>query len=88
MSIDKPNLRAASAVGAAGVLRAVTPSDSAALDAGTTRALFVGGEGAVAVEDSTGHVVVLESAAGQYHPIAVRRVLATGTTATAIVALY
>jgi hypothetical protein len=38
--------------------------------------------------DQSGGVAAFTSGDTQYHPISVRRVLATGTTASGIVALY
>ncbi len=68
-------------------LLAVTPAD-ADLAGGLTRGLFVGRAGTIAVRDSYGTTVTFTSADSQYHPIRVIRVLAAGTTATGIVALY
>lgn len=66
---------------------AVTPSDSQPL-AAVSRALYVGGSGALAVEMLSGATVTLaEAQAGMIYPLRVRRVLATGTTASGIVAL-
>lgn len=69
-------------------LAPVTPEDAAPLPQGPCRGLFVGEAGELAVEDLGGRVTTLLSGASQYHPIRVRRVLATGTTAARIVALY
>lgn len=80
--------RAQSSVGPAMMLAPVSPADDADLPGGATRAIFVGGAGDLTVLDSNGTAVTIVSAAHQYHPITVRRVLATGTTATAILALY
>lgn len=67
---------------------AVTPNDSTVLD--TTRGLWIGGAGDVAVymKGSTTSVTFAGIAAGTLIPIRVDRVLATGTTATSIVALW
>lgn len=68
-------------------LRTVTPSDGADL-ADLPKALFVGGAGTItliAADDSTS--VQLTVAAGALLPIRAKRVLATGTSATLIVAL-
>lgn len=67
---------------------AVTPSDTAKLTRHTNY-LFVGGAGNVAVEESdTGSATTFTGvAAGSILPIRVRAVLATGTTATNIVAI-
>lgn len=80
--------RAASPIGPARALVSVIPSDAADLPNGVTRSLFVGEAGLVAVIDADGNTAVLSSAAHQYHPIQVRRVLAAGTTAAGIVAPY
>ena len=69
-------------------LETVTPADGADLPGGLTRALFVGTSGSVVAQDRHGTTVTIASGASQYHPIRVARVLATGTTATGIVALY
>jgi hypothetical protein len=69
-------------------LAAVTPDDAADLPRGVCRSLYVAGAGVVVLDDMGGETVELISGATQYHPIHVRRVRATGTTATGIVALY
>lgn len=74
-------------------LVAVTPNDSADLTlpngfVGTTY-LYVGVSGDVAVVTAAGDSVTLKSvAAGYFHPVSVRKVLATGTTATDILAAF
>jgi len=88
MQNSRFSARAQSSVGPAMTLAPVSPADDADLPGGSTRAIFVGGAGDLTVMDAGGAAVTIVSAAHQYHPIAVRRVLATGTTATAIVALY
>lgn len=88
MSVHKPGSRAASITGPIERLDPVTPNDAADLPLGLTRALFVGVGGNVAVVDLHGTVVTLASADSQYHPLRVARVLASGTTATGVVALY
>lgn len=66
---------------------ALTPSDSVALSE-ATRALYVGGAGALRVAMVSGAVVTLAGAqAGQVYPLRVTQVLATGTTATGLVGL-
>lgn len=65
----------------------VTPDDDADL-ARASRALYVGSAGDLAVRMLTGETVTLAAVpAGSLLPLRVRRVLAAGTTATAIVAL-
>lgn len=66
----------------------VTPDNSNDL-AHVTRALFVGGSGNLNIDTADGDTVVLTGVvAGQILPIAVKRVRATNTTATNIVALW
>lgn len=75
-------------IGPATTLRAVTPDDDSDLPAGTTRAIHVGTAGTLTVMDMSGNVATLASLDAQYHPVRVCRILATGTTATNIVAMY
>lgn len=74
--IDGPASRAA----------AVTPSDTATIE--TTRGLWIGVDGNIAVlfEKDT-QAVTLKNATGML-PLRVKKVLSTGTTATDIIALY
>jgi hypothetical protein len=66
---------------------AVTPNDSTDLSE-TTRALYVGTAGSVAAVMASGASVSFGTvASGTVLPVRVVRVLATGTTATAILAL-
>lgn len=66
---------------------AVAPSDGADL-ADVTRAVFVGGSGSLAVVFTSGTEVTLTGVAGgSVLPLRVRRIKATGTTATGIVGL-
>jgi hypothetical protein len=66
---------------------AVTPNNSTVFDQ-PTRALYVGGGGALEVEMLWGGTITFESvAAGTILPIRALRVL-TGTSATFIVGLY
>jgi hypothetical protein len=80
--------RAASTIGPATAMTPVTPDDDNDLLQGVTRSIFVSGGGQLSVFDAHGQSVTLVSGDAQYHPIAVRRVCATGTTATGIIALY
>lgn len=68
---------------------AITPDNSTDL-ATTTRGLYVGAAGDVAVilADDSAAVTFTALAAGIVHPLAVKRVKATGTTATGIVGVY
>lgn len=66
---------------------AVTPNDSTDL-ANDSRALYVGGAGDISIVTVGGDTVTLSSVpAGAVLSIMVRRVRATGTTATNIVSL-
>lgn len=62
----------------------VVPDDDAELPQ-VTRAVYVGGDGDLAVTMKGGENVVLRNVGPGWHPIRVRRVRATGTTATGIV---
>lgn len=72
--------------GPATTAAAVTPSDSTDL-ASASRALFVGTGGNLKVTMASGAVVTFEGVGAGWHPLQVRRVWATGTTATKIVAV-
>jgi hypothetical protein len=88
MPITDFSARAASSSGPALALRPITPRDDADLPDGPARSLYVGVQGSVAVIDAGGGEAVILSGSCQYHPILVRRVLATGTTATGLLAIY
>lgn len=88
MTMNVYDGRALSQTGSATALEPVAPTDDADLPGGPARGLFVGGAGDVVVHDGRGVEVVIASQASQYHPVRIRRVLQTGTTATAILALY
>jgi len=65
----------------------VTASDVTVLD--TSRALYVGGTGNVAVIMKGGQSVIFVAVpAGSVLPIRVTQVLATGTTASSILSIY
>lgn len=65
----------------------VTPSDVTIIP--TTRFLYIGGAGNVAAVMADGQSVVFTATqVGQVLPVQVTQVLSTGTTATAILALY
>lgn len=67
---------------------AITPSDTVDITR-PTNAILIGGTGDVAAVMQNGSVVTLKTLpAGACVPIACRRVNATGTTATNLVALY
>jgi hypothetical protein len=69
---------------------AITPSDTVDLTS-PTRGLYVGVSGdvvAIMADDGTTSVTFTGLAAGVVHPLRVKRVKSTGTTATNIVALY
>jgi hypothetical protein len=67
--------------------RAVAPNDVAVIDP-MPRALFVGVGGTLALEDRTGEVLSWPASDKQFLPLSPRRVLATGTTATGLIALW
>ncbi|MDE3028262.1 MAG: hypothetical protein KGH84_07675 [Paracoccaceae bacterium] len=67
---------------------AVTPSDTASLTV-TTRALYVGQSGDVALLTAGGQSVTFTAVpAGSILPLRAAKILATGTTAGAILALW
>lgn len=66
----------------------VTPSDTVDLPTGC-RELFVGGTGNLTIIDKFGNSVLFTAlAANSRVPVAAKRVMSTGTTATLIQALY
>lgn len=67
---------------------AVTTNDATDLTNGVCRSLFIGGAGNLVVHNEAGTSVTFAVIAGQTLNIRTKRVLATGTTATGIVALY
>ena len=89
-SKDPLAARVASASSPARRAQSITPNDSADLST-YAKALYVGGEGDVAVvpiEAPDDTPVVFASHPVGYLPVQVRRVMATSTTATSIVALF
>jgi hypothetical protein len=82
------NLSHPGSAGPARDVATVTPTDASDLPEGLCRSLFVGVAGAVRIRTLDGNEATLISGESQYHPIQIIRVLATGTTATEIVALY
>ncbi|MGE8367006.1 spike base protein, RCAP_Rcc01079 family [Cupriavidus sp.] len=67
----------------------VTPSDTAVLDP-PTKSLYIGttGDLTVVLADDTTTVTFTQVPAGTVLPVMVKKVMATGTAATNIVALY
>jgi hypothetical protein len=88
MSQQRFSGRSMSTDGPAISMATVSPDDLIDLPQGVCRSLFVGTAGTVVIDDRNGNTVELISAGSQYHPVFVRRVRATGTTATGIIALY
>ncbi|MEM7120553.1 MAG: hypothetical protein AAF563_04700 [Pseudomonadota bacterium] len=71
-----------------GTFAVVTPNDSSDFAAGVTHALYVGGAGDVVVHGTDGEPAMFVGVpAGTLLPVSVARVLATGTSATSILAL-
>jgi hypothetical protein len=65
----------------------ITPNDSTVFS--PTRGIYVAVTGDVKVDMSDGATVTFTGlSSGSVHPIAARKVYATGTTATGIVGLY
>lgn len=67
---------------------AITPTDGTGTQFQQCRALYIGTTGNLVVEMASGNQVTLNSVPVGIIDIQVHRVLATGTTATNIVALY
>ena len=66
----------------------VTPNDATPLQT-VSRALYVGGGGDIAVEMLSGATIVFRNVpGGAILPMRARRVLATGTNATELVAMW
>ena len=67
----------------------VVTSDTTDLPAGPCRGLYIGGAGNVVIDTAKGTTITLTAlAVGQVHFIRAKRVRATNTTATGILALY
>lgn len=68
---------------------AITPHDTNELATTPTRAIYVGGAGAIAAVLVDGNAVTFAGLlAGSVLPVQARIVKSTGTTATSLVALY
>lgn len=68
---------------------AVTPDDANDLTNGVTKGLYVGGSGDIKVDMADGSTAIFTGiSAGMIHPLSVKRVHSTGTTATFILAVY
>jgi hypothetical protein len=67
---------------------AITPNDTTLV--APTRGLYIGGAGNITVDfaDGTSGILLTAPVVGAIIPVSVIRVKATGTTATAILALY
>lgn len=67
---------------------AITPSDATILPV-TLRAIYVGGDGNLALEDHDGNVEVFTGlTAGSLLPLRPRKVMSTDTTATLVIGIY
>lgn len=76
-------------IGSGTGLVAVVPNDGVDLARGASKGLYIGVAGNVAVVTTGGDSATLTALTiGIIHPISVKRVLATGTTATNILAVY
>lgn len=71
-------------------LRAVTPNDGVDLPLGVCDRIWVGGAGNINLicEDDTTQVLMSGFTAGSMHLLRAKRIFATNTTATLIVACY
>lgn len=78
--------RSANATAPAHGAVSVTPSDSTTLV--TTRSIYIGVSGDVAVQMADGQIITFVGVPVGIFPLQVDKVLATGTTATNIIALY
>lgn len=87
MPQDSFSTHAPSLIGPATRVVTITPSDSNDLS-DTPRALSVGESGWVSVVTAGGDTATIYVAAGVPFPIRVRRVRATGTTATGLRGLF
>ena len=70
---------------------AVVPNDTTDFVQGATRAIYVGGAGTISLIMASGNaltMIVPINAIGFVIPYRVKRILATGTTATLILGLY
>lgn len=69
---------------------AITPSNTVDLPDGYTRAIYVGGAGNMVADSANGETSVTFTGllAGMIYPLRVKRVRATSTTATLLIALY
>ena len=69
--------------------QAVTPNDGADLPSGVTHGFMIGGAGALKVDTKYDTGIILTGlVVGTFYPLELKRVYATGTAATNIVALY
>ena len=70
---------------------AVVPNDTTDFVQGATRAIYVGGAGTISLIMASGNALTMTvpiNAIGFVIPYRVKRILATGTTATLILGLY
>lgn len=69
-------------------VRAVTPADDTDLSLGVCKALLIGGGGTISLIAADDTAAVTLTVEAGVLPVRAKRVRATGTTATDIVALY
>lgn len=69
--------------------KAITPNDSTDIDPKPCRAVYIGGAGNISlIPEGGSEAVTFAVIAGQVLPVRAKRIMATNTTATGIVALY
>lgn len=79
----------ASIMAQATAAKVVTPSDGVDLADGPTKGIWVGGAGAIKVDMMDGDTVTFSAVpVGTILPIRAKRIYATGTAATLMLALY
>jgi hypothetical protein len=89
MALGDTTYRGALPLSSIVAVKTVTPSDANDLPDGMCRGFMIGAAGNISIIDAAGNTSTITApAVGVIHWIACMRVRATGTTATAIQALY